>query len=172
MTQEYTHCPKCGGRLRTRRLEDRDRLVCASCGFVFYRNPVPAAGVIVIDDGKLLWVQRKFEPRKGMWNLPAGFVEYGEHVESCAVREAKEETGLDVEIDGLFNAYMAMDDPRGQVVLLLYSARVRGGQLRPGDDAADARWVPLEETPGEIAFRAHVLALEDVRERRPRDRDE
>lgn len=171
MTQDLRHCPACGGLLETRRVDDHDRRVCRACGYVFYRNPVPAAGVILIDGGKLLWVQRKFEPRKGMWNLPAGFVEYGEHVETCAAREAKEETGLDVEITGLFNAYMAQDDPRGDVVLLLYEARVAGGELRPGDDAADARWVRVEDDPGEIAFRAHVLALEDLRSGRGRGLD-
>jgi ADP-ribose pyrophosphatase YjhB (NUDIX family) len=161
----YKHCPKCGGRLERRRVEDHDRLVCASCGFVFYQNPAPAAGVIVIEDGRLLWVKRRFEPRKGQWTLPAGFVEYGEHVEDCAVRETLEETGLEVELQGLFNAYMAMDDPRVQVVLLLYRARRVGGELRPGDDADDVRWVPLEEDPGEIAFRAHRLALAEIRRR-------
>jgi ADP-ribose pyrophosphatase YjhB (NUDIX family) len=166
MTNQFKHCPVCGGHLEERRLDDHDRLVCAACGYVFYRNPVAAAGVILIEDGKLLWVQRRFEPRKGMWTLPAGFVEYDEHVETCAAREAREETGLEVKITGLFDAYMAMDDPRAQVVLLLYEARVTGGELQPGDDAAAARWVPLGETPGEIAFRAHVLALEDIRRRR------
>lgn len=168
MTQAVKHCPACGGHLRRRHLEDHDRLVCEACGYVFYQNPAPAAGVILIEDGKLLWVQRRFEPRRGMWTLPAGFVEYEEHVEDCAVREMREETGLDVELTGLFDAYMAMDDPRTRVVLLLYEAQLKGGELRPGDDAADARWVPVDEDPGEIAFRAHRLALDDIRARRGR----
>jgi len=163
MTAKYAYCPVCGGDLETRHLEDRDRQVCSRCGFVFYRNPAPAAGVILIEDGKLLWVQRKFEPRVGLWTLPAGFLEYDEHVEECAVRETKEETGLDVELTGLFNAYMAMDDPRVQVVLMLYRARLLGGDLCAGDDASDVRWVDVDEEPGGIAFRAHALALEEIR---------
>lgn len=164
MTVTFRHCPVCGGDLETRHLDDRDRLVCSQCGFVFYQNPAPAAGVIVVDDdGRLLWVQRKFEPRKGLWTLPAGFVEFDEHVEECAVRETKEETGLDVELTGLFNAYMAMDDPRTRVVLLLYTARVTGGELRAGDDASAVRWVDIDDQPGELAFRAHQLALADIR---------
>ncbi|RMF87638.1 MAG: NUDIX hydrolase, partial [Planctomycetota bacterium] len=100
---------------------------------MFYENPVPAAGVIVFDDaGRVLWVRRAMEPRRGLWTLPAGFVEYDEHVTECAVREAREETGLDVEITRLFGAYMAMDDPRTHVVLLLYLAHVTGGELRAG----------------------------------------
>jgi len=162
---DYAHCPRCGGRLETRHTEGRDRQVCAECGFVFYRNPAPAAGVILIENGELLWVQRRFEPRRGQWTLPAGFVEYDEHVEECAVRETREETGLDVELSGLFNAYMAMDDPRVRVVLLLYTAVRTGGTLAPGDDAVDARFFPIDDPPAEIAFRAHRMALDDIRVR-------
>ena len=160
----YEFCPRCAGRLTVRHHEGRDRMVCGECGFVFYRNPAPAAGVILIDRRELLWVQRKFEPRKGGWTLPAGFVEYGEHVEECAVRETKEETGLDVELIRMFDAYMANDDPRVQVVLLLYLARRVGGELVPGDDAVDARFFPIDEPPEDIAFRAHREALADIQE--------
>lgn len=145
-----------------RQLEDRVRAVCDRCGFVAYRNPAPAAGVVLVESGSVLLVQRRFEPRQGMWTLPAGFVEYDEHVEECAVRETREETGLEVELEGLFGAYMAMDDPRVRVVLLLYRARRTGGVLAAGDDAIDARFFPLGGTPGEIAFRAHEQALADL----------
>ncbi len=144
-------------------LDDRVRPVCDRCGFVAYRNPAPAAGVVVVESGRVLLVQRKFDPRSGMWTLPAGFVEYDEHVAECAVRETREETGLDVKLDGLFGAYMAMDDPRVRVVLVLYRAHRTGGELQPGDDAAAARFFPLDATPPEIAFKAHVQALEDLR---------
>jgi 8-oxo-dGTP diphosphatase len=119
--------------------------------------------VVVVEDGRVLMVRRKFEPRAGDWTLPAGFVEYNEHVEGCAVRETHEETGLDVEITRLFGAYMAMDDPRVQVVLLLYLARRTGGELRAGDDASEAGFYPLDSLPGKIAFKAHEQALADVR---------
>jgi 8-oxo-dGTP diphosphatase len=162
---DYTHCPKCGGRLELRHTEGRERQVCAQCSFVFYRNPVPAAGVILIENGELLWVKRRFDPRRGQWTLPAGFVEYDEHLEECAVRETREETGLDVKLTGLFNAYMAADDPRVRVALLLYTATRVGGTLEPGDDASEARFFPVDHPPAEIAFQAHRLALADIRER-------
>ena len=165
MTVPFRHCPRCGELLVEREMEGRARRVCPSCAFVHYRNPVPAAGVVLLEEGNLLWVQRRFEPRKGGWTLPAGFVEYGEHVTECAARETLEETGLEVEITGLFGAYMAMDDPRTQVVLLLYLARRTGGALAPGDDAVDAAFFPVEAPPQPIAFRAHALALADIRER-------
>lgn len=146
-----------------RLVDDRVRAVCDRCGFVAYRNPAPAAGVVLVETGEVLMVQRKFEPRAGMWTLPAGFVEYDEHVTECAIRETKEETNLDVVLDGLFGAYMAMDDPRVHAVLLLYRCRRIGGDLRAGDDALDARFFPLYQTPKEIAFKAHAQALEDLR---------
>ena len=160
--KQYAHCPVCGGALETRQLDGHARLVCSACSFVFYRNPVPAAGVILVEEGQVLWVQRKFDPRKDLWTLPAGFLEYDEHIADCAVRETREETGLNVEIIRLFGAYMAMDDPRTQVVLLLYLARRTGGNLAPGDDAASARFFPVGEPPP-IAFRAHEQALADIR---------
>jgi 8-oxo-dGTP diphosphatase len=165
MRDDYHHCPRCGGRLDVRMEEGRDRQVCSECGFVFYQNPAPAVGVIVIEEGKVLLVQRKFEPRKGGWTLPAGFVEYDEHVEGCAVRELKEETNLDVELTGLFAAYSAMDDPRVRVVLLLYTGTRTGGDLCAGDDAIDARFFAIDELPEPIAFKAHVQALADIKSR-------
>ena len=145
-----------------RQVDDHVRAVCDRCGCVAYRNPAPAAGVVIVEDDCVLMVRRKFDPRAGMWTLPAGFVEYDEHVTECAVREAKEETSLEVELIRLFGAYMAMDDPRTQVVLLLYLARRIGGEVQPGDDASEARFFPLSAMPAEIAFKAHEQALADV----------
>lgn len=163
MSDDVRFCSRCGGPMSMRRIDDHVRAVCDRCGFVAYRNPAPAAGVILVESGSVLLVQRKFEPRAGMWTLPAGFVEYDEHVEECAVRETKEETNLDVVLDGLFGAYMAMDDPRVRVVLLLYKCHRVGGDVRAGDDASDARFFPLNQTPQGIAFKAHEQALEDLR---------
>lgn len=163
MNPDARFCSRCGGPLSPRRVDDRVRDVCDRCGFVAYRNPAPAAGIVLVEDGAVLLVQRKFEPRVGMWTLPAGFVEYDEHVADCAVRETKEETNLDVTLDGLFGVYMAMDDPRVRVVLLLYRGKRAGGELRAGDDAMDARFFPLDATPKDIAFKAHAQALADLR---------
>ena len=157
------YCAHCGSAMTMKTIDGRARAVCERCGHVAYRNPVPAAGVVVVEDGRVLMVKRKFAPREGLWSLPAGFVEYDEHVEACAVRETLEETGLEVELVRLFGAYMAMDDPRVQVVLLLYLARRVAGELRPGDDASDAGFFPFDQMPGEIAFKAHEQALADVR---------
>ena len=162
MGEQAAFCALCGGPMTLRTMDHQERAVCERCGHIAYRNPVPAAGVVLVEDGRVLMVRRKFEPRAGLWTLPAGFVEYDEHVEMCAVREAEEETGLHVELTRLFGAYMAMDDPRVQVVLLLYLAHRSGGELQPGDDASEAAFFPLSALPSEIAFLAHEQALADV----------
>jgi 8-oxo-dGTP diphosphatase len=113
--------------------------------------------------GKVLLIQRAHEPYLGQWMLPAGFVEYGEFAEESAVREAQEETGLDVELTGLWGFYFGSDDPRNVAHLAVYEARQVGGTLVAGDDAIDARFFGPDELPDEIAFRAHRRSLADWR---------
>jgi len=139
------------------------RPTCPACGYVHYLNPVPAAGVILPGPRGVLLVRRKYDPRAGDWCLPAGFMEYGESPERCAVRELFEETGLRARLTGLFGVYAGFDDPRVRAVLILYTAERTGGRLKAGDDALDARFVPLSRLPQRIAFAAHRRALEEFR---------
>ena len=156
-------CPRCGARLVMRDEHGRPRPTCPECGHIAYRNPVPAAGVILTGRAGVLLVRRKFDPRAGAWCLPAGFMEYGEAPEKCAVRELFEETGLRARVTGLFGVYAGFDDPRVRAVLILYTAERTGGRLRPGDDAIDARYFALGRLPRLIAFAAHRRALEELR---------
>jgi ADP-ribose pyrophosphatase YjhB (NUDIX family) len=165
-TSAYAFCPLCGSRLEDRMMDgDKLRRACVSCSFVYYANPTPAAGVVVVDGRAVLLVKRKYEPKAGLWTLPAGFVEAGEEVAGCAVRETKEETNLDVRITRIFDVYSAFDDPRTAVVLVLYLAERVGGELKCGDDASDARFFDLDALPEDVAFRAHRKALADLRRR-------
>ena len=162
-------CPLCATRLKPADDHGTMRPTCPACGFIAYRNPAPAVGVLVERDDALLFVRRKYEPMAGGWSLPAGFMEYGEAPEVTARRETKEETGLDIELTALFGAYRAGMDTGVPVLLVLYRAKVVGGTLRAGDDASEVRWCTSEERP-ELVFRSHRRALRDYDRERKRRR--
>jgi ADP-ribose pyrophosphatase YjhB (NUDIX family) len=138
-------------------------MICENCGFIWYKNPIPAAGAIILSKKKLLLVKRKYPPQEGLWCLPAGFMETDETPEECCIREVKEETGLDISIVNTFRNYPGHDDPRAKVVLLIYMADIVGGTATPGDDAIELEFFSLDNIPKEIAFRAHVEAISDLK---------
>lgn len=116
--------------------------------------------VVPSEDGEVLLIRRANDPYKGQWALPGGFVEVGETVEDAAIREAGEETGLEVEIVRLVGVYSDPDrDPRGHNVSCAYLARARGGELAPATDAAEASF--LDPSTIELAF-DHEKILADA----------
>ena len=158
----FLYCPACGEKLGKMRVDGRSRNVCNTCGYIHYRNPTPASAVVLLQNEKILLVKRKFEPKKGFWSLPAGFVEYDESPKQAAVRETKEETGLDVEIVSLVGVYAGYDDPRVHVVLIVYKAEKIRGVLSPGDDAVEVGFFSSSKIPENIAFKSHRKVLERV----------
>lgn len=120
-----------------------------------YRIPSVTADIFIFDDDlNFILIKRRNEPYKDCWALPGGFVEYGESVETAAVREAKEETSIDVELEDLVNVYSKPDrDPRGHTITVAYTAR---GDLNAGkadDDAKDIAIFSLEKLDEiDIAF--------------------
>jgi len=164
------YCSICGARLVMRDEHGVPRRTCPECGHIHYRNPVPAAGVLLTDgDGGVLLVKRRYAPRAGAWCLPAGFMEYGETPHHCAERELHEETGLRGRAGELFGVYAGFDDPRVRSILVLYLARATGGRLAPGDDAIDARFFPVTRPPRDLAFASHRQALREFAARLARD---
>jgi 8-oxo-dGTP diphosphatase len=161
----YRYCPHCATGLVVSDREDVPRLACPSCGFIYYNNPVPAAGAIILRDNHILFVRRKFEPRVGKWSLPAGFMEYNESAAECAVRELREETGLTGRVKDIVGVYAAGDDPRSRVVLIVYHMEVIGGAERPGDDAAEIGYFAKGNYPP-FAWSSHDQALHDFFVRR------
>ena len=143
-------------------MEEYVRYVCKDCRAIHCLNPKVSAGIIVVSEGSLLLVRRAIEPYAGQWNLPAGYVEYEESCEQAAVREAREEAGVDVVLRGLHGVYSCVDDPRAHYVLVIYRADIRGGELRGGDDVDDARLFPLTDLPEHIAFDGMRRAIEDL----------
>ncbi len=163
----YIFCPHCRSRFEKRKIDGHERLKCTNpdCGFVYYHNPAPAAGAIVIKQGKILLVKRAAEPKKDWWCIPAGFMEWSEHPSETAVRELHEETGLEIKLESLFEIYSGHDDPRTNAVLILYLASVTGGVLKAADDASEAGFFGFDEIPEKIAFISHRQAIKDYCER-------
>ncbi|MFN8472104.1 MAG: NUDIX hydrolase [Anaerolineae bacterium] len=112
-------------------------------------RPTVAVGGIVVDNNRILLIQRGHAPNKGLWTVPGGRVEWGETVREAVVREVREETGLSVELGPLVVIVDRMSEPDAEnayhFIILDFLARLVGGALQAGDDAAAARWV----TPGE-----------------------
>jgi 8-oxo-dGTP diphosphatase len=155
------HCVRCGAQTVELERGGRVRPQCPACGWVYYAKNALGAALLIVEDGKVLLVQRAHEPYLGQWMLPAGFVEYGEFAEESAVREAEEETSLAVELDGLWGFYFGSDDPRNVAHLAVYAAHHVGGTLQAGDDAMDARFFARGELPEQVAFQAHRRTLAD-----------
>lgn len=158
----YRYCPACGASLEVRLLRAGEpvRPVCAACGFIHYANPKVAVGAVVEDgQGALVLVRRAIEPGYGRWVFPGGFVDRGEALETAAIREAREETGLDVRLDALVNVYSY---PGAPVVVIVYAAAIVGGRLAVDDESLEAACFTRPRIPwGELAFDSTRDALRD-----------
>jgi 8-oxo-dGTP diphosphatase len=109
------------------------------------RSPTVTVDAIIQREDKILLIRRKNEPFKGYWALPGGFIEYQETAEDAVRREVMEEAGLEVDIIGFQNVYSDPNrDPRGHVISLCYIARGNGVAVA-GDDAKEARFIPVNE---------------------------
>ncbi|MFA6197991.1 MAG: NUDIX hydrolase [Patescibacteria group bacterium] len=148
----YNNCPKCGWKYSGQGL--KHILSCTKCGFTFYINSKPTASAIIVDGDKILLGKRRIEPSKGKWDVIGGFLDFGEHPEVGVRREVKEETGLDVIIDGLLGFFMDTYDQTGDATLnICFVVRAISNQLTPGDDIEEVRWFAPTEIPNDIAFK-------------------
>ncbi len=128
-----------------------------------YVAPALTADGLLLKGRDVLLVRRARAPFAGSWAIPGGFVDAGETVERACLREVVEETGLKGTIVGILGVYSAPGrDPRGHTVTVAYVLRVSGVVPVAGDDAAEARWWPIDAPPGDLAF-DHAGILADAR---------
>lgn len=125
-------------------LGGKERSQCPACGFVLWRNPAPVGMALIEHEDKLVLIRRSEAPLANYWAPPAGYVECGESVSEAVCREASEECGLDIMLDGLIGVYSQADV---DVLIVAYRAHSCGGRLRAGDDASDARLFAAHELP-------------------------
>ena len=139
---------------------DPERLVCRACGFVFYLDPKVAVGTIIrTEDDRIVLVRRAIEPGYGLWVFPGGYVDRGETVTAAALRETREEAGLDVRLDGLVNIYSYPGRP---IIIIVYTASILGGELRIDEESLEARlFTPADIPWTDLAFVSTRDALKD-----------
>ena len=159
----YSFCPMCGADLELRSLKpsEPDRLVCVQCGFIFYQDPKVAVATIILDgDDHIVLVRRAIQPGYGKWVCPGGFVDRGEEVMAAAVREAREEAGVEIRIDRLLNVYSY---PGVAPVIIVYVATMTGGTLTCDDECLEVRlFAPADIPWDELAFSSTKEALTEV----------
>lgn len=155
----FAFCPRCATPMQTNMVMDRPRRVCPACQYVYFTDPKVGVGAAVIEDNRLLLVKRAYDPARGKWSLPAGYLDQGEDPAETTVRETFEETGCEVVIDGLVDIFF--NPPAGGFtsIFILYRARRVGGNLAAGDDADEVGFFALDELP-EIAFPSTRAAVE------------
>ncbi len=138
----------------------KDQLLCPHCGKVVekYLNPLPTVDIIIGMEGGIVLIRRKNPPYG--WALPGGFVDYGESLEEAAVREAREETSLHVELVSQLGAYSDPErDPRRHTISVVFVARARG-EPRAADDALETGIFEQNTLPEDLAF-DHSRILRD-----------
>ncbi len=134
------------------------RPVCPQCGWIYFVDPKVAAAILVERDGRVLLVRRVNEPFRGLWTLPAGFVNGGEDPAEAAARECLEETGLQVRVTRVLDVIAGREHERGADFVIVYLAEVFGGELAAADDADAAEWFERGNLPP-LAFKATQKVL-------------
>lgn len=156
MTKTFKFCPLCSGKL-SKKNHDHDelvRLTCEKCGFIVFQNPTPTVLAIIerkISKGEeLLLVKRAIEPYKGYWDLPGGFVEKGQNLETALKQEIKEETGLLVYGLKYFDSFVSNYQVKHliePICCCVFKALVKPGKLKPGSDVSKAKWFNKKKLP-------------------------
>ena len=137
--------------------DNRERMVCRDCGYIAYENPKVVVGSVVIAEDRVLLCRRAIDPRRGFWTLPAGYLELHEATSAGALREAQEEAGAAITIEGLLAVY---NIPRLSQVQIIYRARLAQPAISAGPESLEVRLFAWEEIPwDELAFPSVHWAL-------------
>lgn len=157
----YNFCPNCGNDVNGKEWP----VHCDSCGKTYYQNAKPGASVLPIKDGKVLLARRGRDPYKGSYDIIGGFMEADELPEIAALREAKEETGLNMNIVDLLGIYVDRYGEDGDYTLNLHYIAELTSDDEPQamDDIAELEWFDIKNPPENIQFQNAIDGLRDLK---------
>ena len=155
---DVNYCPRCGTPVNHEERFGKVRPVCPQCEWIHFVDPKVAAAVLVEQDERVLLVRRANEPFRGLWTLPAGFINGGEDPAEAAARECLEETGLNVRVTRVLDIISGREHTRGADFIIVYRAEVIDGELKPDDDVDAVEWFGRGSLPP-LAFRATQIVL-------------
>ncbi|MCE7929124.1 MAG: NUDIX hydrolase [Dehalococcoidia bacterium] len=158
----YRYCPQCGhGLVPGAGTESRPG--CPSCGYIRYRNPAVGVAVVLQDtEGRVLLGKRATGEYAGLWCIPCGYVEWEEEIRDAAVREMREETGLEVEIGEVFAVHSNFHNPKLHTVGVWFRGRAAGGALLPVDNEFSELAYVDPAAPPPLAFPTDALVLAEL----------
>ncbi|MEO8972982.1 MAG: NUDIX domain-containing protein [Ktedonobacteraceae bacterium] len=157
----YTYCPRCATPLVEKYIYNAVRATCPQCGFILFLEPKVVAVVVIQRGDTVLLGRRNMEPALGMWSFVSGYVDRGEKVEDAAIREVKEETNLDVQLDKLLGIFSEQGNPH---VVIAYLASIKNKDIScltaQLDEVSELAFFPRDYLP-ELAFSAdnHILHM-------------
>ena len=170
---EFNYCPRCGASVGHELRFGKIRPVCPQCGWIHFVDPKVAAAVLIEQDGRVLLARRAGEPFRGMWTLPAGFINGGEDPAEAAARECLEETGLSVRVKRLVGVYshpdqlvVYPDGNKAHIVALHFEAEIIGGEPGLSNETTDFGYFDLEEIQGMDFLGRHRERIFDTLEKR------
>lgn len=159
MDSSVKYCVRCGALLVQAQRFGRVRPACPDCNWVYFPDPKVAVAALIVEDGRILLGRRANDPQRGLWSLPAGFMDAGEDPVHALQRECLEETGLETRALALLDVIAGQEHPRGAHILIAYRMEIVGGELRPGDDVDRVAFFPCDELPP-LAFQATRTLLQ------------
>lgn len=167
MNKNYNYCPFCKGNLETKKTQPDGTLrqICQECGYVFYQNPSPTVSAIIEKDDQLLLIKRKFEPNKGCWDLPGGFVEIGQNLEDALASEVKEEIGIGIKSSRYFCSTVSFYNTEymiENIVGIAFKVEVDSYDFVPGSDAQEVKFFNKNNLPKIAAFDDVQLTIQKL----------
>ena len=145
--KRLSYCPLCGHSFTMADIQPFSRQTCGLCGYTHFLNPSPGITIILHSPAGKVLIGRRAEKARygGLWCLPGGYIEYEESFIDTAHREVWEETGLNIEIEGVINVVSNLLDDRHHTLVIVLLGRVTGGLEAAGDDLLELRWIDHEQ---------------------------